>query len=156
MRCFRECIAAGAEHQLLVTLPGVGLILAAVIVSEIGDINRFPRAEQFASYAGVTPRVYSSGGKTRYGPLRPDTNRYLKFAFIEAANTVALNATRKPERHGSRLYQRIQRKKGPAKAVGAVARHLAEAAFWLLNKQEAYKEPDSPTRGPARQAHESA
>ena len=149
----RKTIAAGAEHQLLLTLPGVGLILASVIVTEIGDINRFPRAEQFASYAGVTPRVYSSGGKTRYGRLRPDSNRYLKFAFIEAAG--ALNATRNPERHVSRLYHRIKHKKGHAKAVGAVARHLAEAAFWLLNKQEAYKEPDSPTRGPARFAHES-
>jgi len=125
----REVIDTSDTHRLLVSLPGVGRILAAVIATEIGTINRFPRAEQFASYAGVTPRVHSSGGKTHYGPLRSDVNRYLKFAFIEAANAVSLHATRKPARHVSRLYMRIKRKKGHPKAVGAVARHLAEATF---------------------------
>jgi transposase len=137
----REAIEVTSEHQLLMSLPGVGRILAAVIATEVGTIKRFPRAEQFASYAGVTPRVHSSGGKTRFGSLRPDVNRYLKFAFIEAANTVALNSTRRPERHVSHLYVRIRHKKGHAKAVGAVARHLAEAAFWMLTKNQPYKEP---------------
>jgi transposase len=72
--------------QLLLTLPGVGLMLAVVIALEVGSIARFATAEKLAAYAGTTPRVHSGDGKTRFGPSRPDVNRYLKWAFVEAAN----------------------------------------------------------------------
>ncbi len=126
---------------LLKTLPGIGLILAGVIAMEIGDIERFASAERLASYAGTTPRVHSSGDKTRYGRLRPDVNRYLKWAFIEAGNCVSLHASRKPECHVSQLYRRIRYRRNHAKAVGAVARHLAEASYWVLKKREPYRDP---------------
>jgi transposase len=126
--------------QLLMTLPGVAEILGATIALEIGEVSRFPSAAHLASYAGTTPRVHASGGKVRYGPVRHDVNRYLKWAFAEAANSVAVNYRRHPERHVSRLYQRV-RSKGHAKAVGAVARHLAEAAFHVLSKKQAYRDP---------------
>jgi transposase len=74
--------------QLLTTMPGLGLTLAVVIALEIGDVTRFPTAEKLASYAGCTCRVHASGDKLRYGRLRPDVNRYLKWAFIEAANAI--------------------------------------------------------------------
>src|SRR4029434_2368656 len=77
--------------QWLMTLPGVGFILAVVIALELGDIRRFPDAERFASYAGTTPRVHASAGKTRYGALRPDVKRYLKGAFMETANALNLH-----------------------------------------------------------------
>jgi len=66
---------------------------------------------------------------------------YLKCAFVEAANAVCLTRGRAPYRHVSRLYERIARRKGHAKAIGAVAQHLAEASYWVLSKQEAYREP---------------
>src|SRR6059036_954218 len=100
--------------HLLMTLPGVGFILAVVIALEVGDVGRFARAEKLAGYAGTTPRVHSSGGKTRFGPLRPDVNRYLKWAFIEAANAICLNRSRAPRRHVSRLYERVARAQGPS------------------------------------------
>lgn len=128
--------------QWLLSMPGVGVILAATIALEIGEIERFPSGEQLASYAGTTPRVHASGGKVRYGPLRADVNRYLKWAFAEAANSVAVNFRRCPDRHVSRLYARVRQHKGHPKAVGAVARHLAEAAFHVLRKQQAYRDPE--------------
>ena len=128
------------QHQLLKTMPGIGFILSVVILQEIGDIGRFASAERFASYCGVTPRVHASGGKVRYGRLRPDTNHYLKWAFSEAGNSVAVNRNRFPARHVSRLYNRIRGRKGHAKAVGAVARHLAEATYWILTKNEVYRD----------------
>ena len=64
------------QHRLLETMPGVGFILAVVILQEVGDMRRFASAERFASYSGVTPRVHASGGKVRYGRVRPDTNHY--------------------------------------------------------------------------------
>jgi transposase len=127
--------------QLLLTLPGVGLLLAVVIALEVGGIARFATADKLAAYAGTTPRVHASGGKTRFGPSRPDVNRYLKWAFVEAANAICLNRSRLPRRHVSRLYERIAWRKGHQKAIGAVARHLAESTYWILTKQEAYREP---------------
>ena len=104
--------------QLLMTLPGVGLLLAVVIALEVGDVARFPTAEKLAGYAGTTPRVSASGGKTRYGRLRPDVNRYLKWAYVEAANAICLGRRRAPQRHVSRLYERVARRKGHPKAIG--------------------------------------
>jgi transposase len=71
----KEVFLLNEEIQLLMTLPGIGLILAVVILSEIGEIARFGSAGQFASYAGVVPRVKASGGKVRLGQLRSDVNR---------------------------------------------------------------------------------
>jgi transposase len=130
------------QHKLLKTMPGIGFILSVVIMQEIGDISRFGSAERLASYCGVTPRVHASGGKVRYGRLRSDTNRYLKWAFSEAGNSVAVNRTRFGARHVSVLYNRIRGRKNHAKAVGAVARHLAEATYWILTKNEVYANGD--------------
>jgi transposase len=129
------------EMRLLMTLPGVGPILAIVIALEIGQIDRFPSAQHLASYGGTVPRVKSSGGRTFYGKVRPDVNRYLKWALIEAANVIVLNQSRMLDRHVVQLYNRIMKRKGHAKAVVAVARHLGEATYWILKKNEPYKEP---------------
>ncbi len=127
--------------QLLQTLPGVGPILSIVIALEVGSIDRFATAENLASYAGKVPRVNSSGGKTFYGKVRPDVNRYLKWAFTEAANAIVLHQNRWPDRHVVRLYQRVRKHKGHAKAVTAIGRHLAEATYWMLKNNEPYHEP---------------
>ncbi len=147
-RRMRTVFKATPEIQLLMTLPGVGFILAVVIVLEVGDVARFATAEKLASYAGTTPRVHASGGKTRFGRLRPDVNRYLKWAFVEAANAICLNRRRAPRRHVSRLYERVARRKGHPKAIGAVARHLAEVTYWILSKQESYREPKASAVSP--------
>lgn len=136
----KELFEETEQHAFLKTMPGVGFILAVVILQEVGDIGRFASAERFASYSGVTPRVHASGGKVRYGRLRPDTNHYLKWAFSEAGNSVAVNRNRFPQRHVSQLYHRIRSRAGHAKAVGAVGRHLAEATYWILSKNEVYRE----------------
>jgi transposase len=147
----RTAFKVTPEIQRLLTVPGVGPILAVVIALEVGDVARFATAEKLAAYAGTTPRVHASGGKTRFGRLRPDVNRYLKWAFVEAANSICLMRGRNPHRHVSRLYQRIALRKGHPKAIGALARHLAEATYWILTKQEPYREPKpsavSSTRG---------
>ncbi|NOZ19639.1 MAG: IS110 family transposase [Planctomycetes bacterium] len=128
------------EVTLLMTLPGVGPVLSVVIAWEVGDVSRFHRPQSLASYAGTTPRIHASGGKVRYGRLRPDVNRYLKGAFSEAANSICVNRKRRPERHVSRLYIRMRQRKGHAVAIGAVARTLAESTYWVLTKREAYRE----------------
>lgn len=135
-----EVFSPTEETALLQTMPGIGPILAVVIAAEIGDVGRFGGPDRLASYSGTVPRVHASGGKVRHGRLRPDTNRYLKWAFSEAGNSVALNRSKKPHRHVSKLYARVRYRGGHAKAVGAVARHLAEAAYWVLTRKEPYRE----------------
>lgn len=139
----KKVFAQTASVRRLMTLPGIGFILAVVIANEIGDVTRFATPQRLASYAGTVPRVHSSGGHTRYGKLRSDVNHYLKWAYSEAGNSTAVNHKRFPDRHTSRLYRRIREKKGHAKAVGAVGRHLAEASYWVLTRNENYQEPKS-------------
>ena len=127
--------------QILKTIPGVGSILAITIALEMGDVNRFATGEKFASYAGKVPRVSSSGGKTYYGRVRPDVNHYLKWAFTEAANAIVLQQNTLGDCHVLRLYWRVREHKGHAKAVTALGRHLAEAAYWMLKNHEPYREP---------------
>jgi hypothetical protein len=66
------------------------------------------------------------------------------WAFVEAATVICRHRRRHPKRHVSRLYERVARRKGHHKAIGAVARHLAEATYWVLTKREAYREPRPP------------
>jgi transposase len=141
----REEIALTSSMQLLKTLPGVGDILAIVIDREVGTISRFPGSQNFSSYSGTTPRVSSSGGKTHLGHMRTESNQYLKWAFIEAGNVVAAHHAQPgwTQKHVSKIYLRTRNKKGHSIAVGAVARHLAESAFWILTKNEPYRDPET-------------
>jgi transposase len=136
-----KIMKVSVEADLLKTLPCVGPILSMVLMLEIGKVERFPTAAHLASYAGLVPRVHSSGGHTRMGQVCGNVNRNLKWAFVETGNLVVINQHRLAGTHVVRMYQRIKRAKNHQKAVVAVARHLAEAAWWVLTKQEVYREP---------------
>jgi transposase len=141
------------EADLLKTLPCVGKILSMVLMLEIGRVDRFPTAEHLASYAGLVPRVHSSGGHTRMGQVCGNVNRNLKWAFVEAGNLIVISQHRLAGTHVVRRYQRIKRGKNHQKAVVAVARHLAEAAWWVLTKQEVYREPQGPRQKALSSTH---
>jgi transposase len=145
-----------AEADLLKTLPYVGRILSMVMALEIGKVERFPSAAHLASYAGLVPRVHSSGGHTRLGQICGDVNRYLKWAFIEAGNLVVVHQRHLAGQHVVRLYQRVKRKRNHQKAVVAVARHLAEAAYWILKKQEVYRGPQPKPKVPVQAQPEAS
>jgi transposase len=112
-------------------------MLAIVIDLKVDAITRFPCAPQISSHCGTTPRLSSSAGKTHYGKMRSESNHYLRWAFIEAANVVSAHHAQRgwTTRHVSKLYLRIRSRKESSVAVGAVARHLAETTFWILAKK---------------------
>src|SRR6201981_1848054 len=141
------------EADLLKTLPCVGTILSMVLMLEIGRVDRFPTAEHLASYAGLVPRVDSSGGHTRMGQVCGNVNRNLKWAFVEAGNLIVISQRRLAGTHVVRLYQRIKRAKNHQKAVVAVGRHLSEAAWGVLTKQEIYREPQGPRQEALSSTH---
>jgi transposase len=84
--------------------------------------------------------VKQSGEHLRLGGTSRQVNHYLKWAYVEAATcAVKLRAYR--EEHIGRLYGRLFRKRGHGRAIVAVARHLAEASYWVLLRGEPYRSP---------------
>jgi len=136
------------------TLPGIGEILGPTIYLEIGHGSRFATAGNLAAYAGLVPRVISSGGHTRLGRTRKECNRFLKWAFVEAAEVIVAQQESMSARHVVRLYRRVKSNKPERhnKAVVAVARHLAESAGHILTRNEDYREPQ-PTPGMIQRFH---
>jgi transposase len=143
----------GAVYRLQ-TLPGVGKILGPAIYLEMGDAGRFASAEKFVAYCGLVSRIHSSGGHTRQGRLRKECNASLKWAFVEAAEAIVCHQRTMAHRHVVRLFQRVKqnRKERHGKAVVAVARHLAEAAWHMMRTQQDYREPQ-PTPGMLQRYH---
>jgi transposase len=139
----KERVALTPSIQLLKTLPGVGDILAVVVEREIGSIDRFDSSGQLTSFAGLVPTVHASGGKTRLGHMRKPCNQYLKWAFIEAANVIVRHRHHAAwkTKYVCQIYDQVSRRKGHGVAVGAVARHLGESAFWILKRQQPYRPP---------------
>ena len=152
-RRLESIMKVSVEADLLKTLPCVGKILSMVLMLEIGRVDRFPTAQHLASYAGLVPRVRSSGGHTRMGQVCDNVNRNLKWAFVETGNLIVINQRRFAGTHVVRLYQRIKRNKNHQKAVVAVARHLAEAAWWILIKPEVSREPHGPRQKALSSTH---
>lgn len=133
----RAVVACTPDAQLLDTLPGVGTLLAMVLAYEVGDWQRFPSHEHFCSYSGLAPTIHASGGHTRFGPTLKASNRYLRWAFVEAANCLAAHPSTKPP---YQLFAQVRQRRGYGKAIVALARHLAVAAYHMLRKQEPYCE----------------
>ena len=129
--------------RLLKSLPGVGDVLGATIWLEVGDVTRFPSAAHLASYAGLVPTVRSSGGRSRPGGVSRQANHYLKWAFVEAANAIVCHQKKLAGEHVMRLYRRLKQKKCHGLAAVAVARHLAEATWWILKRKQPYRAPQA-------------
>ncbi len=116
------------------SLPGMGPILAAVVVSEIDGIERFPSAQKLCGYAGLCPSTHSSGGKTFQGKLLQHCNKWLRWAFVEAA-WVAIGCSA----YFGDFYKRKRALgKKPSLAILATARLMARITWQLLAHRRAY------------------
>ena len=132
----RDLGADDPSMQLLMTVPGVGWVLAYTIASEIGDITRFATPKKLAGYTGLCPLVRQSGPKDRRGPLAKNGPKYLRWALVEAA-THAARDVRYVERY-ERTKQRLGRQRGAKVARVDLARQLAEAIWHVLTKNEPF------------------
>ena len=81
-------LANHSGYTAVQTLPGVGPILAAVFVTEIGDITRFPAPAKLASWAGLTPRHYESDTTVHRGRISKQGSRLVRWAAVEAVQRV--------------------------------------------------------------------
>ena len=83
-----DLLAADRGYQVIQQLPGIGPVLAAVIIAEIGDVTRFKNAGQLCSWAGLTPRHRESDTKVSRGHVTKQGSRMLRWALIEAIQRV--------------------------------------------------------------------
>ena len=128
-----------ADHPyvpLLLTLPGVGWVLAFTIAAEIGEIERFSSPEKLAGYTGLCPRVVQSGDSDRRGPLSKHGPTYLRWALVEAT----MHALKHPayaERY-RRTKRRLGKQRGAKVAQIEIARRLAQAIWHMLTRNEQF------------------
>jgi transposase len=115
------------------SIPGVGKILALVLLYEIPDINRFPRAQKFVSYCRLVKCAKESAGK-RYGTSgKKIGNAYLTWAFSEAAVLFLRNNPA-----GQKYLARLERRQGKGKVLTVLAHKLARAVYYMLKRDTAF------------------
>lgn len=135
----RELRELGADHPyipLLLTVPGIGWVLAYTIAAEIGDIQRFPSPVHLIGYTGLCPFVRQSGEHDYRGPLTKHGPRFLRWALIEAAQVAArLPAYR--TRYQT-MKHRLGRQRGAKVATVDVARKLTEAIWYMLMRNQPF------------------
>ncbi|MFO1076677.1 MAG: IS110 family transposase [Planctomycetota bacterium] len=121
------------NFYLLRSVPGIGKVLAMTILYEIHDIARFPRVQDFASYARlIRPGKESAGKRTGGGGGAKIGNAHLKWAVSEAAVLML--------RHGDveKLMNRLRKKHGKAKAMGVLAHKLGRTIYYMLLRRKPF------------------
>lgn len=117
------------------THPGIGLLTGLALVHTLGDVTRFGSTRKLTAYVGLEPMEHSSGEQQRFGSISKAGSRLLRFLLGEAARMAA--------RHDEELrtfYQRLQKRRGKARAVTATARKLLVRAFFMLRDGIDYEE----------------
>lgn len=118
------------EFKVLLTIPGVGKILALTIMLEVGDIGRFPTVGDYSSYCRCVNSKKTSNGKKKGENNRKNGNKYLAWAYVEAANF----ATRYcPEAH--RFHQKKTAGRNKIVATKALSNKLARASYYMMKDQ---------------------
>ena len=120
-------------YRLLKTVDGIGEILATVILLETGSIERFADVGNYASYCRCVGSAHVSNGKKKGEGNTKNGNRYLAWAFVEAANFAVRFC--EPAR---RFYQRKKAKRNSTVAIKAVAHKLARACYHMLKTNQAF------------------
>jgi len=112
-------------YQAIQAIDGVGPVLAAVFVAEIGDVRRFARPQQLCSWAGMTPRHRESDTKVHRGRITKQGNQLVRWAAVEAVQRL----------HGAApgsTRARLAERRGASIAKVAAARKLLTLVYWGL------------------------
>jgi transposase len=122
-------------REVLKTIPYVGPVPVEVIVSELGDIQRFPNAKAASAYSGLVPRVRQTGGKkSKELSITKQGSAVLRWAMVELAWRLVGHSQR-----WARVYQRIKKHSGAKRAIMAVARKLMCVIYAMLKTMTPYK-----------------
>lgn len=122
------------EFKVLQTIPGIGPILAMTIMLEVGDIIRFPGVGNYSSYCRCVESKRTSNNKKKGENNRKNGNKYLAWAYVEAANYA-----RRYCLEAQRFYERKRASKNNAVAIKALSNKLARASYYMLRDQTSFK-----------------
>jgi transposase len=141
-KCIQEssaCLAQQAREReeipRLVTIPGIGVYSALLLLAEIGEVGRFPSAKKLYSYAGLVPRVYQSGQTQRMGRITKQGSKWLRWILVQAAHV----AVRRPGVLQS-FHRELVRRKGKKPALVATARKLLGYVYQVLKLGVSFEE----------------
>ncbi len=123
-------LARDGKYRVLTTIPGVGAVLGMTIALETGDVGRFKTVGDYASYCRCVPSLRESAGKKKGEGNRKNGNRYLSWAFQEAACHC-----RKNHAPARRWHDRKASKSEPFVAWWALAHKLSRAAYFMMRDQ---------------------
>jgi transposase len=122
------------EFLSLLTIDGIGKILGMTIMLETGDINRFESVSNFSSYARCVDSSRISNGKKKGANNRKNGNKYLAWAFVEAAHSIIRH-----NKTAHKFYQRKRAQRNGALATKALAHKLACSAYYVMRNQEPFQ-----------------
>lgn len=126
----RNRIRLKEPYSLLRTMPGVGNILSLTIMLETGPISRFSKVGDYVSYCRKVPSLWTSNGKKKGKGNQKNGNRYLAWAFSEAAEL-----SRRTDGNARAYYNRKRQKSNLMVAHAALAHKLARAAYYIMRDQ---------------------
>lgn len=129
----QERVGERPEYAYLTSVPGIGRVLATTILLETGPIDRFATAGNFASYARCVDSVRTSNGKKKGEGNTKNGNKYLAWAFVEAANFALRYCA-----EAKRFYERKKAKTNNVVATKALAHKLARACFHILKEKKPF------------------
>jgi transposase len=113
-------------YQAVQTIPGIGPILGAVFVAEIGDVHRFQRAEQLTCWAGLTPKHHESDTHVHRGRITKQGSRLVRWAAIESVQILPRTSM------VGRIREQVGQRRGRNIGVVAAARRQLELVFYAL------------------------
>jgi transposase len=129
-RVVKDRIKLKPAYRYLLTVNGIGQILALTIMLETGAIKRFPKVGNFASYCRCVGSEKLSNGKRKGSGNTKNGNKYLSWAFVEAANFAI-----RFEPLIARFYQRKKAKSHRVVAIKAVAHKVARACYYVMRDE---------------------
>lgn len=138
-RCILASARATEVGRRLMSVPGVGPVLASAIVASVPDPHAFRSGRNLAAWIGLVPKQNSSGGKERLGGITKQGNRYLRQLLVVGALAVIRHA----ERYGAKrpwLLQLMARRTTKVAAV-AMANKMARMIWAIMTSGQAYREP---------------
>lgn len=131
----KEAPAAEQEaREVLESIPTIGPVTVNVVLSELGDTRRFRSQKKAVAYAGLAPGQRESAGKSRQLGITKEGSRLLRWALVEAAWRLVGKT-----RRWRTIYERLRHRRGPKKAIVAVARRLLCVMMSMLAKGERYR-----------------
>ena len=129
----KDTLGLSETFKWLSTIPGVGKILAMVIMMEVGDISRFRKVGNYCSYCRCVRSERFSNGKKKGSGNQKNGNKYLSWAYVEAANFCIRH-----DAQAQKFYQRKKAKSNGVVAIKALSNKLARASYYMIRDQVAF------------------